>query len=205
MNKKILFILDRAHGEDVNGKSSPDKSFKEWEFSQKTIDTLIVEMDKLKIPYVLTVKEKNEVGLLERVKRGNNLSKGVELPIFISLHNNGGGGTGNEIFVKTNPNKDEITIANIIANRFKRDFPNLRWRQHTIDKLYKEANYVVLIGNKAIKPVYNGILLEFLFMDNNKDLEMLKDEKIFKKYIDTLLKSFVEICNHYKYGDFLIL
>ena len=56
-------------------------------------------------------------------------------------------------------------------------------------------------GNKAIKPTYKG---EFLFMDNQKDLEMLKDKRMRGRYIDAILVAVCEICVFYKYKNFII-
>lgn len=202
--KDILFILDRAHGKNVSGKQSPDGSFKEWEYSENVVSKLGKEMDKLGIPNDRTVIEDYEVGLIERIRRGNELAKKTNLPIFISFHNNAGGGRGNELFLKKKPSKLEIEIGNIVANRIKNDFSDIPWRINTPDKLYKEGKFLVLYGSKKynVYPQYNGMLIEFLFMDNENDLNMLKDSKVFDKYIDTLLYSVVEICHFYKIGNF---
>lgn len=201
----ILFILDRAHGYNVSGKQSPDGSFKEWKYSDKLIDKLIRGLNKLNIPNVETVPEDYEVGLIERVKRANKYSENTKTPIFISLHNNAGGGTGNELYIKRNPSKEEIKIANIMSNRLIKDFPDIKWRQYTYDNLYKEANYTVLTGDKNNTPIYIPILVEFLFMDHKDDILLLKDDKILKKYVDSLLYGIVEICNYFGYGNFKLI
>jgi N-acetylmuramoyl-L-alanine amidase len=208
MNKKdILFILDRAHGKDVSGKQSPDGSFVEWVYSDKVVKSLIQEMNKLEIPNDVTVDDDYEIGLVNRVIKGNELSKETNKAVFITFHNNAGGGTGNELFIKRNPSDEEIDVANIMSKRLIYDFPEFKWRQHDPDLLYKEANYVVLAGSSKynIKPDYTPIYLEFLFMDHPDDLKMLKDEKIFKRYIDSLLYGIVEICDYYGVGNFKIV
>lgn len=201
--KDILFILDRAHGKDVKGKSSPDGTHKEWEWSDKLIEYLKVDLDKLKIPYKETVPEDYEVGLTERVIRANSFAKDIKYPILLSFHNNGGGGNGNELFIKRDYNNNDVKIANIIIKNIKENFKDNRWRNESNSYDYKTANFTVIAGNKDVKPIYNGILIEYLFMDNDKDLIQLKDKKINNKFKDTILKSIVDICREYGYGNFI--
>jgi len=202
--KDILFILDRAHGKDVKGKRSPDGKFLEWEYSQKTINKLQLELTKLNIPWVTTVDEPTEPGLAQRVIRANKLSEKAKLPILLSFHNNAGGGSGIEIFTNTEENEAD-KIAHIIGNRLIKDFVEIKYRKSDEGNLDKDKPFVILEGTKEIKPKYHGILLEFLFMDNVKDLEMLRDEKVFNRYIECILYAIVEICHKYKYGNFLIV
>lgn len=201
--EKILFILDRPHGEGIKGKQSPDGSFIEWESGQNIIDLLAKDLEKLNIPHAFTVTGKKEPGLSNRVKKANELSKGVEIPILISPHHNGGGGTGNELFIPTSPSEENIEVANIFSKRLIKDFPEFKWRQEHPDELFKKRDFTVIAGTDKISPNYLGILIEFLFMDTESDLESLKDEKVIKKYVDSLLFAIVETCKHFNYGNFL--
>ena len=81
--KDLVFILDRAHGENVKGKSSPDGTFKEWVYSQKVIDHLKEDLTKLGIPFGETVTGKNEPGLTKRVIRANEIAKEAENAFLI--------------------------------------------------------------------------------------------------------------------------
>ncbi len=94
-----------------------------------------------------------------------------------------------------------------MSKRLIHDFPEFKWRQHDPDLLYKEANYTVLAGSSKyeVEPEYIPIYLEFLFMDHPDDLEMLKDDKIFKRYVDSVLYGIVEICDYYGVGNFKIV
>ena len=206
---KVLFILDRAHGKNVRGKASPDGSFVEWQYSQKVVDALAMELSNMDIPYALTATSDSEPGISARVNIANHYSDKVKHPILLSFHNNAalksiqGQASGNELFVKRNPTAADILVANTFAENLKRDFPQMGWRKHSPYKLYKEANFTVIAGNTKVKPNYAGILIEFGFMDNPKDLDLLKDESIFKRYVDSLLYSIVQLCDHYGYKDFL--
>lgn len=198
---KILFILDRAHGKNTKGKSSIDGSFKEWIWSDKFIDELKEDLSKLNIPFVETVTEDVEVGLSERVRRANRLSKNTQTPILLSFHNNAGGGNGIEVF--TSPGEDESDkIARIIATNLINDFPNCKWRRTYPNELDKEAMFTVIAGNKNVKPKYLSVLIEFLFMDNDSDLKKLKDEKYTKRFKESILYSIFELCKKYGYYEF---
>jgi len=206
---KLLFILDRAHGKNVRGKASPDGSFVEWEYSQKVVDALARELSNMDIPYAFTATTDREPGLSTRVNIANHHSDKVKHPILISLHNNAapkvirGKASGNELFVRKNPKAQDILVANTFSENLKKDFPEMGWRQYSPDKLYKEANFTVIAGNSKVEPNYSGVLVEFGFMDNVSDLDLLKKESIFKRYVDSLLYSIVQLCDHYGYKDFL--
>jgi len=199
----IIFILDRAHGINVSGKQSPDGSFKEWEYSDRFVNDLAREAMKLKIPFAFTCRDDKEPGLTNRVQRGNFYAMGYDIPIFLSFHNNGGGGTGMELY--TSPGFDQSDIvAEIIAKRLIADFPELRFRRGSATELDKEAEFTVIAGNQKVEPEYLGVLLEFLFMDNENDLKLLKDESIYNRYLEAILMAMVEICKHFNVGNFLI-
>lgn len=205
---KIIFILDRAHGENVKGKSSPDGTFKEWVYSQKVIDHLKEDLTKLGIPFGETVTGKNEPGLTKRVIRANEIAKEAENAFLISFHNNassGGRASGIEVFTKRDFNSKDELLANTFCKNLKSDFREVRFRTHSFTQLFKTANFTVIAGNKKVKPIYSGILIEFLFMDNEDyDLKLLKDDNVFKYYVDSILYSIIQICDHYDFGNFII-
>ena len=202
MKDKILFILDRAHGKDTKGKQSPDGSFREWEYSQRVVNAVAKELSKLSIPYAINVDTDKEIGLTNRVINANKLSEGVKYPILLSFHNNAGGGTGNELFIRESMPIQNVEVANIFAQRLMADFPEIRWRRE-YPKLFKRANFTVIAGSVKANPNYIGLLIEFLFMDTEKDLTLLKDNSIFARYIDSIVYGIVEVCVHYGCGNFL--
>jgi len=204
--KDIIFVLDRAHGKDVPGKSSKDGKFQEWKSSEAIIQKLIKGLDKLRIPYENIVTGEIEPGLEERVIRANEAVKGCKYPVFISLHHNGhdtiSTARGSEIYVNRSATKESKAIANIVAKNLKKDFPEMPWRTEWPNRLEREANFTVIAGTKKVKPSYHGVLLEFGFMTNEKDLELLRTPAVIKRYVDSLLYSITEICTHFKVGDF---
>ena len=205
--KKAIIILDRAHGEGVAGKGSLDGKFKEWEASQATIEKLAKGLEKLGIPYAVTVEETTEPGFDERVKRANDAGQGYEIPVFISLHHNAHDrlfkARGSEIYVSRSASKESKEVANIIAKNLIKDFPEMPWRKEWPDRLEREANFAVLVGTKKEKPDYHGVLVEFGFMTNEEDLKLLKSKTIMKRYAESLLYSITEICTHFGAGNFI--
>lgn len=204
--KKILFITSRAHGKDVPGKASKDGKFAEWKSSQAIIEKLLKGMDKLGIPYENIVTEEIEPGLEERVMRGNNASKGIDVPIYLSFHHNAHDriltARGNEIYVNRSATKEAKAIADIIAKNLIKDFPEMPWRKEWPNRLEREANFIEIAGTKKVKPSYFGVLIEFGFMTNEEDLKLLKSPAVIKRYVGSLLYSITEICTYFEVGDF---
>lgn len=204
--KKVIIILDRAHGEDVAGKESLDGKFKEWQASQSTIDKLAKGLEKLGIPYAITVEETTEPGFNERVKRANEAGSDYEFPVFISLHHNAHDrifkARGAEIYVSRSATRESKEVANIIAENLIKDFPEMPWRKEWPDRLEREANFAVLVGTDKVKPAYHGVLVEFGFMSNEDDLKLLKSKPFMKRYAESLLYSITQICAHFGAGNF---
>lgn len=204
--KKVIIILDRAHGEGVAGKESLDGKFKEWKASQATIEELAKGLEKLEIPYAITVEETIEPGLSERVKRANEAGRGYEVPVFISLHHNAHDrifkARGSEIYVSRSATKESKEVARIIAENLIKDFPEMPWRKEWPDRLEREADFAVLVGTDKVKPAYHGVLVEFGFMSNEEDLKLLKSKAFMKRYAESLLYSITQICAHFGAGNF---
>lgn len=204
--KKVIIILDRAHGEGVAGKESLDGKFKEWKASQATIEELAKGLEKLGIPYAITVEETIEPGLSERVKRANEAGNGYEIPVFISLHHNAHDrifkARGSEIYVSRSATRESKDVARIIAENLIKDFPEMPWRKEWPDRLEREADFAVLVGTDKVKPAYHGVLVEFGFMSNEDDLKLLKSKAFMKRYAESLLYSITQICAHFGAGNF---
>ena len=199
--ERILFVLDRAHGKNVKGKRSPDGSHVEWEWSDRFVDMLSKDLTSLGIPWIETVPEDTEPGITKRVRRTNKFAEQAETTILLSFHNNAGGGTGLELF--TSPGEDESDkIAELIAKDLIKNFPECKWRRLNRRELDKEANFTVIAGNKWIKPIYWGVLIEFLFMDHPNDLKKLKDPSYTAKFKESILFSIYKLCQKYGFSNF---
>lgn len=217
-HNRILWIIDRAHGKNVQGKQSPDGSFIEWEYSERVVKELERSFNQIGIDYVRTVTGDDEIGLSNRVAIANSyVESGKYDHVFlISLHNNASvkpnTGTGNEVFIASSSNDEELQerdiysqkIAGIFTVLLRKKFENrFKLRRHYPNIDYKEAPFTVLQGTKSKPAKYSGVLIEFGFMDNDHDLELLKQDKTFEDYIQTLIFAIYTINAVIGYKDFI--
>lgn len=192
--KKLVIILDCAHGADVKGKCSPDGTHREYKWSRLICGKLRDKLESLGYRVEYTNKTENEIGLSQRKNIANNIKiNSDQVKFLISLHNNAAGNgsnwtnaTGFEIFTSKGQTLSD-KFAQVIVSNLQKDFPESNGFKHRVDltdgDLDKEENFTVLMGN------YYGILLEWLFQDNKEDVKLLNDEIINNKLIDSLIKS----------------
>lgn len=192
--KKLVIILDCAHGADVKGKCSPDGTHREYKWSRLICVKLRDKLESLGYRVEYTNKTENEIGLSQRKNIANNIKiNSDQVKFLISLHNNAAGNgsnwtnaTGFEIFTSKGQTLSD-KFAQVIMSNLQKDFPESNGFKHRVDltdgDLDKEENFTVLMGN------YYGILLEWLFQDNKEDVKLLNDEIINNKLIDSLIKS----------------
>lgn len=193
--RKLIVILDPAHGSDVKGKRSPDGTHLEYiwsrEICKKLKDRLI--LNDFRVKY--TNETENEIGLSKRKEIANNIkSSPGEYKFLVSLHNNAtGDGTqwlnakGFEIYTSKGQTISD-KFATIIFNNLKKDFPGINARADYIDgDPDKESNFTVLMGN------YYAVLIEWLFQDNKEEVILLKDKTINSRLVDSLVNSLIEI------------
>lgn len=192
--KKLVIILDCAHGADVKGKCSPDGTHREYKWSRLICGKLRDKLESLGYRVEYTNKTENEIGLSQRKNIANNIKiNSDQVKFLISLHNNAAGNgsnwtnaTGFEIFTSKGQTLSD-KFAQVIMSNLQKDFPESNDFKHRVDltdgDLDKEENFTVLMGN------YYGILLEWLFQDNKEDVKLLNDEIINNKLIDSLVKS----------------
>lgn len=192
--KKLVIILDCAHGVDVKGKCSPDGTHREYKWSRLICGKLRDKLESLGYRVEYTNKTENEIGLSQRKNIANNIKiNSDQVKFLISLHNNAAGNgsnwtnaTGFEIFTSKGQTLSD-KFAQVIMSNLQKDFPESNGFKHRVDltdgDLDKEENFTVLMGN------YYGILLEWLFQDNKEDVKLLNDEIINNKLIDSLVKS----------------
>jgi N-acetylmuramoyl-L-alanine amidase len=190
--KKLTIILDPAHGEDTPGKRSPDERHREYKWSREILEKLNFELMLLGYEVHSTNTSKKEIGLPKRVRKANKIKR--DYPIFISLHNdaskNGewGSATGWTVYTSKGQTTSD-KYAEVFYKNMKSEFPELRDRIDTLDGDHdKEENFYVL--RKTHCP---AILIEWMFQDTKKDLEIIEDENYKSRLIETLVKSIEEI------------
>jgi N-acetylmuramoyl-L-alanine amidase len=197
MSKAI--ILDPAHGKDTPGKRSPDGNHREYIWSRERIVgivNLILQKKDLKFQlYYPFVYQENEPGLTNRVLKYNEISKDHEQTFVLSLHNDAFGDSwskphGISVWTSKGDTKAD-TYATSLFNYLSHIYINEKLRganwltefEETNDPDW-EANFTVLAGNpkKNIVPLYDGVLLEWLFQTNKNDVEKLKNRQLNKNF-----------------------
>ena len=96
MARRLLPIIDFAHGSDVAGKQSPDGRHKEYLWSRKVGKMLAERLKQNGFEVAFTNTKDTEIGLSRRKEIANNLDTprgGAKF--LLSLHNNAAG-MGNE-------------------------------------------------------------------------------------------------------------
>ena len=198
--KKIVPIIDFAHGENVPGKRSPDGKHLEWKWSRKVGNDIALLLKAYGYEVYFSNPSDNEEGLTNRVKFAQNLKiQPEQYKFLLSFHNNAAGdGTkwmnarGFEIWTKKGVDLAD-KMADKIFETYKEWFPNVKLRLAVNKDLErdKEGNLAVL---KA-KGVYS-LLFEHGFQDNKEDVKMLMDEQQNKRFADCIVDVILEMENY---------
>jgi len=194
--KRYVFLLDNGHGGMIDGVYTTAPNYNpalratwrkcfhhpdgteifEGVFNRQIVNKLYDLIEKQGLTAVKIHPENEDLALAIRVERANQeydkAKKASKEAIFISVHGNGGGGTGLEIF--TSP---EETSSDKIATKFAiammNEFPDKKFRSDTTDgDLDKEARFKVLTGTKG-----PAILTENFFMDRLEDCKFMLSEE----------------------------
>lgn len=125
----------------------------------------------------------DDLSLQIRVARADNAFRKDPRCIFLSIHSNAGGGSGNEIFTSKGQTKSD-KIGQIFSEVYKKHFPETKFRSDQLDAdADKEADYYVL--RKTDCP---ALLVENLFFDNRKEAEFLMSEEGQNRIADCLFE-----------------
>jgi N-acetylmuramoyl-L-alanine amidase len=186
MKKNLIVLLDNGHGEETPGKRSPvwndGTQLFEWEYNRKLVDAIHIKLNELKICSVKIVTENKDISLSERAKRVNRFCEN-ENCIFISIHCNGGMGTGWECFTdKSKDDSDEL--ASVFVDTFKELFPDKKCRGH------KEENFTVLYKSKC-----PCVLTENFFMDTESDCKFLMSKEGFDRIVNLHVQAIINYIN----------
>lgn len=198
-NRLLVVILDPAHGSDVKGKCSPDKSHYEWKWSRERCKDLEAVLKSYGFKVFYTSNQETEIGLTKRKNNANRIETSAkEIKLLLSLHNNAAGSDNNwhdatGIEIWTSEGK---TISDFFADKlfegFRKYFPEnktlrYRYNERSEGNQDKEKNFTVLMGN------YAACLIEWLFQDNKEDVKKLKDESVNKLFVDAVVEGVIEI------------
>ena len=189
--KKLIIILDPAHGSDVAGKRSPDGLHREYKWSREICADLKILFEALGYEVYYTNHLETEIGLSERRKRAEDI-KTDKTKVLLSIHNNAAGdgskwlnARGFEIWTRKGFDKADI-LAELIFQAAKEWFPEIKHR-YASDSDYnrdKEGNLYMTNSDK-----YLGLLLEWGFQDNKQDFEILQNKKYNKALADCIVDA----------------
>ena len=195
MKKNKIVILDPGHGKSTPGKCSPDKLFKEWEWTRMFCDRLKQLLVIEGYTVFITVTDETDLALSTRARFANNvISEYNEFDcIFISIHNNAAGNgeswynaTGWEVYTtKGITNSDKL--AECLAIEAENAGLKLRSDLSDGDK-DKEQDFTVIYKAKC-----PAVLTENMFMDSKNDVMFLTSED----GINTLLNIHINGINNY--------
>lgn len=192
---KYLVILDSGHNEKVQGKQSPDKSLREWDFNNAMQYKIKPRLESHGISVYLTNPSpsgKDEIGLSTRCNLANSYwqKQGKPTSLFVSIHANAHlteftSARGTETYVASNASTNSKTAARFVQDEI---FSTLKGIDNkALNRGVKTANFTVIY--KTSMP---SILIEYAFYSNREDLALLKNNK------DNMSEATVKaICNYF--------
>lgn len=197
----MIVVLNNGHAPDTPGKCSPDKRFKEWEWTKEVAQITHSVLSQDGISSVIASADKEKDSLTYPVKVANDLCKkhGAGNVVFISIHVNAAGkgtwGTarGWEIWTTRGKTKSD-TLATYIHNAAARIFDGHKMRTDMTDgDPDKEKDFYVI--KKTSCP---AVLIENFFMDNKDDLEFLETTECKNKVAQCILEGVKEYISNVK-------
>ena len=193
--KKLVIILDPAHGADVKGKCSPDFRHREYKWSRDRVRNLRTMLTDAGFEVHVTTESENEPGLTRRKNFATQICKGKP-KLLLSLHNNAAGSDGKwhsangaAVYTTKGLTKSDV-CADIIIKGFERDFKDIKVRKYIDMDMERdfEENFTVISGND-----YMGVLVEWLFQDNLEDVEKLLSAECNRRFEVSIVRSVEEI------------
>lgn len=198
-------IIDRGHATLDNKKNyaTPGKQHKfedglhvyEGYENQKYVECIAnyAMLEGFEVVFTVKPNDPKDPSLGERVRIANN-HKNKKNALFLSVHNNAGGGKGQGTEVFTSKGKTlSDTFAESIFREIQQSFPYRKMRSDVTDgDMDKEENFYVL-KNTAMP----AILLEIGFFDNREDYEWLSNpaniEQISRAIVEGIKKACINL------------
>jgi N-acetylmuramoyl-L-alanine amidase len=191
-----LWILDAGHGGMKDGQytTAPAKmhefpTFTIYEGVINRAITSLVEkaLHTLRIDYAVVAHSIEDTPLSIRVSKADAVYSKDKRAIYLSIHSNASGGSGFEIFTSPGQTKSD-KVANIFYSVYEKSFPDFKMRSDKADgDADKEADFYVL--RKTDCP---SILVENLFLDNQKEAEYLMSKEGQKAIADCIVAAIKE-------------
>jgi len=167
-------LIDNGHGENTQGKRSPDGRLREWAYSREIADMVVLGLRKKGIDAERIVKEDSDVPLSERCRRANAIYKDTgKKAILVSIHcNAAGNGTnwmnakGWSVYVSNNASASSKKLAECLSETVLGI--GIPVRKPSPDKLYWQQNLAMCRDTNC-----PAVLTENFFQDNKEDVEFL--------------------------------
>ena len=168
----MKILLDNGHGKDTSGKRSPiwkdGSQLFEYEFNRDIVKKLYEKLIDSGYDCKIIVPEINDISLPERVKRVNDIYTKDKNCFLISIHANGGRGTGWECYTTIHQTESDKLSAFLYKSAVK-DIPQFKLRTNYIDgDSDKEENFYILKYTSC-----PAVLTENLFMDTESDCKYI--------------------------------
>ena len=191
-------ILGTAHGSNVGGKCSPDKSIREYQWSREMCLMIKERLDELNIDCVIDILEPIEKSLGTRTRLVNAICREANDDcIYISVHLNAAGGDGKWhnasgwtvwIYNKASQKSKNLALELLNVAEEKDLFGN----RYIPETKYFTANFAVL--RDTICP---AILTENLFQDNKKEVEYLLSDEGKREICDLHVQGILRYLDKY--------
>lgn len=182
----VYIILDPGHGGKDSGAVGLGLQEKDWALDiVKRINRHFGNYPDVKIS--ATRWDDHFVEIMDRVKFANDR----KADLFLSFHNNCGGGSGFESFVSTNASQTSKRIQAKVTNDILNFLKSYGIGAHGDALKVDSQAHVGRIGVLHYTHM-PAVLFENLFIDNKKDNALLKSEDFKEKLAEAYVKSIAD-------------
>ena len=197
----LIPIFDAGHGGLINGKYqclAGGRQSPNWEKgiyyegvgNRDFIHNIKSKIRKANVPYFDTGISEEDRPLKSRVYNANKIYSKNKNTYLLSIHSNGGGGTGYEGFTSIGRTKSDDVMEEFLTD-IENAFPDEKMRYDLIDgDKDKERNYYILKNTYC-----PALLLELLFMDYKPDYFKLFDCNYREKLTTTIANTIIKLHN----------
>ena len=168
----------------------------EWEFARDVVRHIEGKLKALGYDVRVIVPEVTDVSLGERVRRTNAIckEKGAGNCLFVSIHANGGGGTGWEAFTTRGKTKSDDFATALYEEAAKMWSKDWRIRTDGTDgDPDKEADFQVIKGANC-----PAVLVENFFMDTERDCRYIMSQEGRDACAEVVARGIVRYCSNKK-------
>lgn len=186
--KYMKILIDNGHGENTQGKRSPDGSFREYAYAREIAEAVVEKLKSFGYDAERIVLETKDISLSERVRRVNKYCDelGKDNVLLVSIHCNAASNgqwsnaRGWCAYTSKGTTKSDILAEHIYEEAAKQFVGHkIRIDKQDGDKDW-EDNFTVIYNTKCI-----AVLTENFFMDNKEDVAYLISDEGKKSIVDT--------------------